>query len=267
LSFATSGRARLAYDVTGVGPDVLLLHEGVNDRRSWHHVIARLAPGHRCVAYDMRGYGETVYEPENGWSSVADAVAVLDAADVASAVVIGGSIGAKLAIDLALAHPGRVRGLALIGAGVRGAPEIETEGRTAALAAQIDAAWEAGDLDECNRLEAWYWLDGPRGDEGRVEGEARELFLDMNDRALRAQDPGEEASLPDAWPRLGELAVPVLFLIGALDAEDIRARVEEAATLVPGARLQVLDGVAHDPQLEGDPATLDALAAFADEQA
>jgi pimeloyl-ACP methyl ester carboxylesterase len=187
---------------------------------------------------------------------------VMDAAGVASAVVVGGSIGGRLAIDLALAHPERVRGLALIGTAVRGAPEFETGERTAALAAQIDAAWEAGDLDETNRLEAWYWLDGPRGDEGRVQGAARELFLDMNDAVLRARDPGEEAALPDAWPRLGELTVPVLFLVGALDAEDFRTRAEQAAALVPGARLQVLDGVAHVPQLEGDPATLDAIAAF-----
>src|SRR5262249_41994986 len=84
LMFGESGKARLAYEVTGAGPDVLLIHAGVNDRRSWRHVIERLAPHYRCVAFDMRGHGETVYEPERGWSPVADAVAVLDAAGVAS---------------------------------------------------------------------------------------------------------------------------------------------------------------------------------------
>ncbi|HEY3188445.1 MAG TPA: alpha/beta fold hydrolase, partial [Solirubrobacteraceae bacterium] len=88
--FATSGRAQLAYDVTGGagGADVLLIHAGVNDRRSWQHVVERLGPRHRCVAYDMRGYGETTYEPEAGWSPVADAVAVLDAAGVQRPVVV-----------------------------------------------------------------------------------------------------------------------------------------------------------------------------------
>ena len=59
--FATSGRARLAYDDTGGegGADVLLIHAGVNDRRSWKHVVERLSPPHRCVAYDMRGFGES----------------------------------------------------------------------------------------------------------------------------------------------------------------------------------------------------------------
>ena len=62
--FATSGRAQLAYDSSGVdgGGDVLLIHAGVNDRRSWQHVVERLGADHRCVAYDTRGYGETTYE-------------------------------------------------------------------------------------------------------------------------------------------------------------------------------------------------------------
>jgi pimeloyl-ACP methyl ester carboxylesterase len=142
-------------------------------------------------------------------------------------------------------------------------PELET-GPTAELNALIEAADAAGDLDEVGRLEAWMWLDGPAAPEGRVGGAARELFLDMNARALRAEDPGEEAETPPAWPRLGEIAVPTLLLVGRLDAEEIVAIDEQAAPLIPGARLQFLDGVAHVPHLEGDPATLDELTAFVD---
>jgi 3-oxoadipate enol-lactonase len=53
--FATSGRAQLAYEITGdAGADVLLIHAGVNDRRSWRHVVERLGTRHRCVAFDAR---------------------------------------------------------------------------------------------------------------------------------------------------------------------------------------------------------------------
>lgn len=262
MPFATSGRARIAYDVAGGGDgaDVLLIHAGVNDRRSWRHVLDRLTPRHRCVTYDMRGYGETTYEPEDGWSPVADAVAVLDAAGVERAAVVACSMGGQVAIDLALAHPARVQSLALIGPAVRGAPYPElTAGPTALLNAQLE---ETEDLDEANRLEAWLWLDGPGAPEGRVQGPARELFLEMNGRALRAPDPGEEADLPAAWPRLAEIAVPALVLLGRLDAEDILAIGEPLAERIPGARLQWLEGVAHVPQLENDPATLDAIEAF-----
>ena len=263
--FATSGRAQLAYDSVGDGPGVFLIHAGVNDRRSWRHVVERLSPRHRCVAYDARGFGETVYEREDGWSPVTDAVAVLDAAGLERPVVVACSMGGRTAIDLTLAHPDRVAGLALIGSAIRGAPYPDlTEGPTAELNVLIEAAEEAGDLDEVGRLEAWMWLDGPSADEGRVGGAMRELFLEMNARALRAEDPGDQAETPSAWPRLGEIAVPTLVLIGRLDAEDIQVVDEQAAALIPGARLKYLDGVAHVPHLERDPATLDEIAAFVD---
>jgi pimeloyl-ACP methyl ester carboxylesterase len=265
--FATSGRARLAYEITGVegGADVLLIHAGVNDRRSWRQVVERLSERHRCVAFDARGYGETSYEREDGWSPVADAVAVLDSAGVEKAVVIGSSVGGQAAVDLALAHPERVAALVLIGAAVRGAPYPDLqEGPTAELERRMEAADAAGDIEEVGRLDAWMWLDGPGAEEGRVDGPARELFLEMNDRALRAVEPGEEAELPAAWPRLGEITAPTLVLVGRLDAEDILLIDEQAAALIPDARLEFLDCVAHVPHLEGDPATLAEISAFVD---
>ncbi len=109
------------------------------------------------------------------------------------------------------------------------------------------------------------WLDGPGAVKGRVGGPARELFLDMNGRALRAEDPGEQAELPPAWPRLSEISVPALVMIGRLDAEDIQAIDEHAAAMISGARLRFLDGVAHVPHLEADPTTLNEIAAFVDQ--
>jgi pimeloyl-ACP methyl ester carboxylesterase len=268
--FATSGRAQLAYECRGVavGADVLLIHAGVNDRRSWRYVVERLDSRHRCVAFDMRGFGETMFEREDGWSPVDDALAVLDAAGVDRAVVVACSMGGQTAIDLTLAYPERVAGLVLIGTAIRGAPYPEiSEGPTADLNARIEAADSAGDIDEVGRLDAWMWLDGPSAPEGRVGGPARELFLAMNGQALRGEDPGEQAELPPAWPRLGEIAVPTLVMIGRLDAEDIQAIDESAAGMIPGARLRVLDGVAHVPHLEADPTTLEEIAAFVEASA
>ena len=70
----------------------------------------------------MRGYGETTYEREDGWSPVADAKAVIDAAGLERPLVVACSMGGQTAIDLTLAHPERVAALALIGTAIRGAP-------------------------------------------------------------------------------------------------------------------------------------------------
>lgn len=116
----------------------------------------------------------------------ADAIAVMDAAGVEQAVVIGSSMGGQAALDLTLAHPNRVSGLVLIGTAVRGAPYLDiNEGPTAELDTIIESAENASGIDEVNRLEARIWLDGPTADEGRVVGAARDLFLEMNGKALR----------------------------------------------------------------------------------
>ena len=101
----TSGRAVLSASASGSGsPDVLLIHAGVTDRRSWKHVVDAL-PDHRCLTFDARGYGSTTYQKEDGWSPVDDAVAVLRAYDAGPAVVVASSMGGRTAIDLALSRP------------------------------------------------------------------------------------------------------------------------------------------------------------------
>jgi pimeloyl-ACP methyl ester carboxylesterase len=122
------------------------------------------------VSYDARGFGETTYEPEP-FTRRGDALAVMDAAGVGAAFVVGCSMGGGTAIDLTLANPRRVIALVLIGSAVSGAPypDITLE----PIASMVKAAEDAettGDLDELNRLEAHLWLDGPTAPEGRVGG-------------------------------------------------------------------------------------------------
>lgn len=91
----------------------------------------------------------------------ADAIAVMDAAGVEQAVVIGSSMGGQAALDLTLAYPNRVSGLLLIGTAVRAEPYPDINERpTAELDTMIESAENASDIDEVNRLEAWMWLDG-----------------------------------------------------------------------------------------------------------
>jgi pimeloyl-ACP methyl ester carboxylesterase len=261
--FATSGSARLAYSSAGTGDPVLLIHAGVTDRRSWKYLSPRLEPDHRVVAYDQRGYGESrTYEPES-WSRHGDALAVMDAARLDRAAVVGGSIGGGTAIDLALEHPDRVSKLVLIAAGVSGAPWFEEyPGVFGELLAKLEDAEKAEDLAEANRLEAWLWLDGASAPEGRVGGRDRELFLEMNGIALAADDPGELQRPEEAWDRLGQIGVPTLVLSGELDLPDQLPVDQGMAERIPDARLMKLPGVAHLPQLENDETCLAAITDF-----
>ena len=133
---ARSGAAELAYEARGVGPPVLLMHAGVTDRRSWAPLIAHLGEGYLTIAYDRRGFGETSYEPEPH-DPVADAVAVLDAARVDRGRCDRRVERWARSLDLALAHPERVAGLVLIGAGTRGGPEDDPTD----YPAEVQALW------------------------------------------------------------------------------------------------------------------------------
>ena len=256
------GSADLATEVTGSGhPDVLLLHAGVTDQRSWQPLRSRL-PG-RCISFDARGYGRTTYFAEPGWSPVGDALAVLAAYDASRAVVVAASMGGRAAIDLALASPESVAALVLVAPAISGAPHEEVTDAEQDLDQQVDDADERGDTAEVNRLEAWCWLDGPRVPEGRVGGPVRDLFLEMNLAALTATDPGDEtAPVANAWERLRDIAVPTLLVVGEHDFLLFHENAREAAALIPDGRYVPLPGVAHLPHLEGDEHTLRTIDEF-----
>lgn len=244
------GAATLVAEVTGQGPTVVCLHAGVADRRSWRAVGGLLAADHRVVAYDRRGFGDTEAPPEEH-DHVADLVAVCDTLEVERAVIVGNSMGGGLALDLAQAHPERVAGLVLLGSAWPGGPQEDDPDDVEALFATAVAAFDAGDLDEVNRIECHFWLDGPRSPEGRVTGAARELFLDMNRRVLDLEDTvGTAVEQPPTWDRLGAITVPVTVVEGALDHPTALPRARTAADRFPIGRFELLEGVAHLPPLE-----------------
>jgi pimeloyl-ACP methyl ester carboxylesterase len=258
-----SGSAELHGRVAGEGPVVVLLHAGVADLRGWDAVIEDLSRDHRVVAYDRRGFGATTYEPE-AYADVDDLAAILDAVGAETAVLVGNSQGGRVAIDFALAYPGRVRSLILVAPAVSGddGDWDDLPAHTAALVREYQAAEAAGDLDAVNLAEAHLWLDGPSSARGRVSGSARDLFLDMNGTALRAAPPGDHRDAsPPAADRLGELTMPVHVLVGDLDLELIGERARRIADTIPSATLTVMAGVAHLPQLEQPSAFLTALRA------
>ena len=78
-----------------------------------------------------------------------------------------------------------------------------------ALFAAVDDADDKGDMALLNELEAHLWLDGPEAPRGRVRGEARDLFLDMNGRALNATATGDEQPFTMDWTNLAD-GVPMI---------------------------------------------------------
>ncbi|AOB29442.1 alpha/beta hydrolase [Bordetella sp. H567] len=250
LQRIVSGRAVLAAETVGTGHPVVFLHAVVGDRRMWSAQLD--ATGRQCqaIAYDRRGFGETSAQEEDA-SAVADLMAVIDGvAGGAPAILVGCSQGGRIALDAALRHPTRVRGLVLIAPSVTGAPDITHPPEIAAMLARQKQAEDAGDLDRLNAIRARLWLDGPLAPEGRVAGPARALFTDMNAIALRSPPVGASLDTAAAFPRLGEISAPTLLLWGELDFPHIQERSRHIAHTMPNATGQAIADTAHLPSLE-----------------
>lgn len=130
----------LHIEDVGRGDPVVLAHAGVTDRRIWDAAVpALVAAGYRAIRYDLPGYGLSP-RPAVPHSLVADALDVLAATGVGSVHWVGLSQGAATGVDVALAHPERIRSLALIAPGMSGYDWPELPGQD-----EREAAWERGD--------------------------------------------------------------------------------------------------------------------------
>jgi pimeloyl-ACP methyl ester carboxylesterase len=109
--------ARLAVELAGEGPTVVLLHAAAADRRMFAKHIPELAPRHRVISYDRRGCGEST-SPPGPAAHLDDLRALLDHLRVERASLVGWSQGAGLALELARLEPERVARL------VRVAPDL-----------------------------------------------------------------------------------------------------------------------------------------------
>ncbi len=138
-------------ETAGEGPPVLLLHGLTATRRYVVHGSRAIErSGRRVIAYDARGHGESgrASGPERYAYDelVADAVAVLDAAGVERAALVGQSMGSATAVGLALDHPERVSALVLVTPAHLGAPSIDL-GRWDALADGLERGGPEGFLE------------------------------------------------------------------------------------------------------------------------
>ena len=119
--YARSGALRIAYELRGAmhpwRPWLVLIQGMGFDRSGWEPVLRKLGRHFRLVLVDNRGFGRS--DRPDGRFAVADmardVVAVLDAAGIRRAHVMGASLGGMVAQELAVTHPERVDGLVLVG--------------------------------------------------------------------------------------------------------------------------------------------------------
>lgn len=150
---ASNGDIELVYDIEGSGPPLLLIAGTSADRSIWGYVRPNLAESYRTIAFDNRDAGQSSMAggPYGATDLVADALAVLDAAGVHRAHVLGHSMGGMVAQELAIMHPKRIASLTLTNTWAR----ADTNSRSAfELARDLTSAVD----DDALRLRALYFM-------------------------------------------------------------------------------------------------------------
>jgi 3-oxoadipate enol-lactonase len=239
--------ARIAYDVAGSGPPVLLLHAGIGDRRMWDAQVPSFAEHFTVIRFDARGFGET-RKPDAPFAPYADAIALLDHLRFPRAHFVGVSMGSQTAIEAAIVAPERVSALVAVAArtGTPVSPALRAGWD------RVNELYEAGDIPGAVEYELRMWVDGPDRSVDAVDPEMRERVREMNAALfVRDDEAGEEIPLdPPAAERLAEISAPTLIVYGDKDVIDVRQAAGPLAAAIPDARLAVIPDAAHLPQME-----------------
>jgi pimeloyl-ACP methyl ester carboxylesterase len=244
--FVNIDGAQIYYETAGRGTPFVMIHAGVADSRQWNNEFAFFAPNYQVLRYDMRGYGKS--EPVDGeFSHMSDLVSILDALEIQEPlVVMGCSMGGGLAMDFALTHPSRVKALIMVGSGPSG---LKLDVPTLPKFAEVEKAFEAGDLDQVAELETQIWFDGSGRSPQQVNQAMRSLAYEMNRRALdyEAKELGKRLPSTEtpAFDRLPNLDIPVLVIVGAHDTPYILAAADYMVEHIPSARKAKIEDAAH----------------------
>lgn len=243
---ARVGNGVIAYKTIGSGPPLLLLTGYGCSMDSWDGTLVRdLAAGRRLILCDYPGVGRStaLNTPLTIRRLAEDAAGLLTALSVPRADVLGWSMGAVTALELALAHPERVGRVACIGAAFSPETVVKSVARLGAMTPEalrdslFPAPWRAAHPEAFSRL--------PR-----------------QTSPIAAATLARQREALESWPgfdgRISALKTPVLLVVGDEDWVTPPGESAALARQLPHARLVDLKNAGHWFQYQ-DPAELARL--------
>jgi len=226
-SLVAKGYLVIAFDNRDAGLSTHLVASGVPD------LVALLEGRDANIAYYLKDMAD-------------DAARLLDAIGIASAHVVGISMGGMIAQQLAISHPEKVRSLCSI-MSTTGNPAVgqpSHEAATALLNLNADSRAEAIE----NGIKAFKIIGSPAfpPDEDRLRRLAAEAYDRCNEPTGIARQMGAILASPDRSAGLAQVAVPTLVMHGTADPLVDPSGGEATAGSVPGAKLVMIEGMGHD---------------------
>ncbi len=245
----------LASTTTGGGQTLTLLHGFTNTSETWGPFVDLLAPAYGIQRVDLPGHGRSSGVVAN----LPESATLIEELLTEPTIVVGYSLGGRVALHVGLDQPPLLRGLVLIGAtaGIENNDERLTR-RTSdeALAARLRSSGDLGQFLE-------EWLDGPLFTSLTREQQYLEARLNNTVEGLASslEQCGTGTQEP-LWLRLADLEVPTLVLAGTRDAKFTELG-QKMAAAIPAAKFQAIEGAGHAVHLERPKETAEAILRFA----
>jgi pimeloyl-ACP methyl ester carboxylesterase len=230
-------------------PPVVLLHGITGHARVWDHLASRLQPGHRVLALDQRGHGDSDPAPDDdyGVGTMADDVAAFAGSlRLDRFALVGHSMGGRIAIKYAADHGARLDRLVIIDIG----PEIDLSG----LMRVRDMMAQAPERIESEEWAVEYIRRGnPRQDLDMLRERVRHGLKRLPDgeltwkyaKGLRDMMRAGRRDAVDLWEPLLRIACPTLVVRGA-ESDILSADVAKKMTeRLPAGRLVEIEGAGH----------------------
>jgi 3-oxoadipate enol-lactonase len=241
---------------TGKGTPLVLLHSLLSDRASFDAVAPELSKSFRVIVPELPGFGRSQAVGE-GLADIADRVAeaVRDAAGGEAPIVLGNGYGGFVALQMAIRHPAIAArfifadcGAAFSEAGREAFRNMAAAAKAKGLAAITDVAMRRLFAPEFQAQHPVLMAD------------RRTAFLKTDEDVFRAAC-AQLAGL-DLRGEVHKVKVPALVVVGEHDEATPPPMSHELAELLPDARLKIIPGCAHVPQLQAPKLFLDTIADF-----
>jgi len=233
-------QGNISYEVGGSGKNVVLLHCWAGSKEYWKWTIRALIPHFRVYAPDLKGFGDSD-KPKDGYTMADFSKLVADFFDVLGidkAILVGHSMGGKIALDFAEQHPDRVDKLVLVGTPV---------GKVS-FGLRVFAWPIVG--------KPWYWLVRKIGQYTLRTEEARSAWLKPTiTSAVRSMKAFSETDLTE---RLSNIHVPTLIVIGEKDRSSAAGQARIFLQKLEDVRLGIVKHTGHSPMCE-NPAPFNRL--------
>lgn len=253
---AALGTARVSMHVAGAGRPLVLFHSLLADRSSFDLVAAPLAATHRVIALDLPGFALSSFV-EGGLDGVADRVAeALNSLQLAEKpILLGNGYGGFVALLTAIRHPGLAERLVLADCGAAFSEPGRAAFRGMSAAAEKGGLAAIADVAMRRLFAPEYLALHPE-----LIARCKERFLAVAPRTFHSAC--QALATLDLREHLASLQIPALVLVGEVDEATPPPMSRELAAGLPDARLVVLPGCAHVPQLQAPELFLATIAGF-----